>query len=98
MKVSELRDFLARYNPSAEVYLVTQERGPHESLIAGIATREEVVAREKAAEVKDPDDGYSHGRWTVTDRELPQDDVFIVEGRHMRFATWEALWAAVSKR
>ena len=81
MKVRELRALLEQCDQNGDVYVVTQELGAAETLLAGVVTRAEVAAA---------DDRDARG-----DDGLPQGDVFLCEGHYVRFARVGALTRAL---
>lgn len=87
MKVHELIEMLEGLSPDAEVLIMSQENWPFENAVRGVRgviTRAGMVAADEFG-----DDGeepeYGEG--------CAPDDVFLVEGRQLRYgckAAWEA--------
>ena len=80
MKVRELIEILEDMNPDAEVLTMSQPNWPFEYAIAGVTTREEMDAGQEDDDERDYPPGIS------------DDDVFIVEGRQLRYGSksaWE---------
>ena len=93
MGVQELIDLLSDLDPDAEVYVMSQETYPFENALAGVAVREDFIdAEDEDEESEDADEGpvSSHERWSASDRQLPRNDVFLLEGRQLRYGSREA--------
>lgn len=80
MKVAELIDILQEMDPDAEVIIGSQENWPFECAIAGVTTREEVLA----AQDRDEEPAYAEGTGPT--------DVFIVEGEQLRYGS-KLMWS-----
>ncbi len=78
MKVGELLEMLEQYDDDAEVLLRTQEAWPFENSVAGVVQRQEI---------HDEDSDESGDK-------LNQDDVFLLEGKQLRYGT-KAAWGMV---
>lgn len=83
MKVKELIEILEGMNPEAEVYTMSQKQWPFENVVKAVVERDlfEEVDREEE-DAKAQEDPY-YRRKTV-------DDVFIVEGKQIRYGNKEA--------
>jgi hypothetical protein len=80
MQVRDLIELLEDQDPDAEVLIMTQESWPFENAIAGVAAREEIAERDEDEEDDDEEDGTAGS------------DVFIVEGRQLRYGS-KAAWS-----
>jgi len=89
MNVRELIELLEEQDPDAEVLIMSQENGPFENAVAGVAVREEMI--------EDDDD--------LTDEESEEpryergtaaNDVFIVEGEQLRYGS-KAAWRVATR-
>lgn len=84
MKVQDLIDILSEQDPDAEVLLMTQQSWPFEFSVAGVTCRSELVdddggeADEDGKPSGSPDDGTQ------------PSDVFLVEGRQLRYGNANA--------
>lgn len=86
MKVRDLIEILEDQDPDAEVLIMSQENWPFENAIAGIAVREEIVENDEDLD----DDEREETRY---EKGTAPNDVFIVEGRQLRYgskAAWDA--------
>jgi hypothetical protein len=77
MKVQDLIDILSEQDPDAEVLLMTQQSWPFEYSIAGVTCRSELVG----------DDGEDSSE---SDDGTKPEDVFLVEGRQLRYGNANA--------
>jgi hypothetical protein len=82
MQVRDLIELLEDQDPEAEVLIMTQESWPFENAIAGVAAREEIV--ECDAGEGEREEGTA------------PNDVFIVEGRQLRYGS-KAAWNAARR-
>ncbi len=95
MKVSKLIELLSDLDPDADVYVMSQRSYPFENSLDGLTIREDFVDcdddDEEAnddAEAPGPDD-----RWSAPESKLPRNDVFLLEGRQLRYGSsvaWDA--------
>jgi hypothetical protein len=88
MTVSELIEILQDMDPSARVLIMSQQTWPFENAVVGVTIREEIM-RADAEEDGDEDDveiEYDEGTAAT--------DVFIVEGRQLRYGSKTA-WDCV---
>jgi hypothetical protein len=87
MKVSELIEILEDMDPDAQVLIMSQENWPFENAVAGVALREEMVEEDEDLDDEEREEPeYERG--------TAANDVFIVEGRQLRYgskAAWDAL-------
>jgi hypothetical protein len=95
MKVSELIELLSDLDPDAEVYMMSQRNYPFEVALEGVTVREDF--HECDDEDKDSDDDAEapapDDRWSAPESRLPRNDVFLLEGRQLRYgssAAWDA--------
>ena len=89
MKVHELIEILQDMDPEADVYVMAQESWPFEHRIRGVCQRQDFTDADPEADAP-PEDG---DRWGASESQLPQNDVFIVEGGQVRYgakAAWDA--------
>ena len=91
MKVHELIEILQDMDADADVWLMTQQNYPFEHSIAGVAQRGDW------AEDDETDEPWTdRDRWGASESQLPQNDVFIVEGGQVRYGA-KAAWDAVRR-
>lgn len=86
MKVRELIEILEDQDPDAEVLIMSQENWPFENAVAGVTAREE-LANEDGDDADDDSDEPRCEEGTAA------NDVFIVEGRQLRYGSrtaWDA--------
>ena len=84
MKVNELIEILQEMNPEAEVLVMSQQSWPFENTLAGVCQRQDLVDEGEL----DESAGEDCLRNTVQDTpELPASDVFLVEGRQLRYGS-----------
>ena len=101
MKVSDLMEFLEGCDPDADVLFVSQPGWPFENSIGGMTTRAEVECQERADSGDDNEDESPNVR-EVEDRTATgfngetakSNDVFLVEGRQVRYGS-KAAWNVV---
>ena len=91
MKVRELIEILEELDPEASVYIMSQSSWPFEVAIHGVTVREEFTERDE----DDDEDGEAtpashYDRWSAPAESLPMNDVFIVEGRQLRYGSKDA--------
>jgi hypothetical protein len=83
MKVSELIEILEEQNPDAEVLVMSQESWPFEMGIHGVTTRDEILRAnsdgDDGDDADDDDEELADG--------LARSDVFLVEGRQLRYGS-----------
>ena len=91
MKVSELIELLEKQDPDAEVILQQQPGWPMEYTLGGVTTRDEVLRAE--AEQRDDDAEDPHG----LENGRARNDVFLVEGSHLRYGAKTA-WDVATRR
>lgn len=82
MKVNELIEILQEMNPEAEVLVMSQQSWPFENTLAGVCERKDLVEDGE----QDEPDGEDDRRGTA-DEQLPASDVFLVEGRQLRYGS-----------
>lgn len=89
MKVSELIELLEEQDPDAEVLVMSQPNWPFELSLAGVTTREEMLRADR-----DEDDaGDDEPRF---ERGTAKNDVFLVEGEHLRYGSKTA-WSVATR-
>lgn len=94
MTVAELIERLQDCDPEAEVRTMTQESWPFENAIRGVAVREDFANAECDC-TRHADEPHQEGcaaEGEDTRDEGATNDVFIVEGRQLRYgnkAAWE---------
>ena len=79
MKVKELMDILEEQDPDAEVLIMGQESWPFENGIHGVTVRSEIEESEEDEDDETPAERRPDGR--------AANDVFIVEGRQLRYGS-----------
>jgi len=84
MKVAELIAILEGMDPDAEVLIGSQENWPFEYSLAGVTSREEMLA----AADSDEEPSYEIG--------TTGSDVFRVEGRQLRYGS-NLMWRAIRR-
>jgi hypothetical protein len=77
MQVRDLIELLEDQDPDAEVLIMTQQSWPFENAVAGVASREEIA---------ECDEGEAE-----REEGTAPNDVFIVEGRQLRYGA-KAAW------
>ena len=95
MKVSELIELLSDLDPDAEVYMMSQRNYPFEVALDGVTVREDFVECDDEDDDSDDEDEApsAHDRWSTPESRLPRNDVFLLEGRQLRYgssAAWDA--------
>jgi hypothetical protein len=92
MKVYELREILDDLDSEADVYIMSQESWPFENDVVGVITRGDISSHEVDEDVE-ADEGVEaepwtdHDRWAAPESRLPATDVFLVEGRQLRYGS-----------
>lgn len=95
MKVSKLIELLSDLDPDADVYVMSQRSYPFENALDGVTIREDFVDCDDD-DVEADDDPEAPGpddRWSAPESKLPRNDVFLLEGRQLRYgssAAWDA--------
>jgi hypothetical protein len=84
MKVAELIEILEGMDPDAEVLIGSAPAWPFEYAIAGVTTREDVLA-----ETEDENDPV------YEDNKAPSD-VFLLEGEQLRYGS-KLMWSAARR-
>ena len=79
MKVKELMEILEEQDPDAEVLIMGQESWPFENGIHGVTVRSEIEESDEDEDDETPAERRSDGR--------AANDVFIVEGRQLRYGS-----------
>jgi hypothetical protein len=82
MKVSELIDLLMKQDPDADVLVMSQPSWPFEMDLAGVTTREEMLRAER-----DEDGDGNHHEAPRLQRGTSNNDVFLVEGKQLRYGS-----------
>ena len=90
MKVSELIELLEEQDPDAEVILQEQAGYPMEYALLGVTTRDEVLRAEAEEREDGLEDKYG------LDGGRARNDVFLVEGSHLRYGC-KAAWAVATR-
>ena len=85
MTVSELIEILEEMDPEAEVLVMSQQSWPFENTLAGVCQRKDLIDE---GELDEPE-GEDSPRDTGGD-ELPASDVFLIEGRQLRYGSKSA--------
>ena len=83
MKVGELINYLEDYDEDAEVFIMSQQSWPFENTVSGVVAREEIVH-----ECENEEEGDEPKRDEAG--ELKPTDVFVLEGRQLRYGTKNA--------
>ena len=91
MKVHELIAILEDMDPDADVYLMSQESWPFEHSIVGVCQREDFTEADPDADAEAEPPPADGDRWAAPGSSLPMNDVFIVEGRQLRYGS-KAAW------
>jgi hypothetical protein len=95
MKVRELIEILEELDPEASVYIMSQQNWPFEVAIHGVTVREEFTETDDEDEDAEDEPTRNEGdRWSARPEALPRNDVFIVEGSHLRYGSKDAWDAA----
>ena len=90
MKVRDLIEILEDQDPDAEVLIMSQENWPFENAIAGVAMREDFVDDDEEDE---DDEAGTERRY---EKGTAPNDVFIVEGKQLRYGS-KAAWNAATR-
>ncbi len=85
MNVAELIEILEGMDPEAEVLIGSQENWPFEYSLAGVTSREEMLAAEADS---DEEPSYENG--------TAGSDVFLVEGQQLRYGS-KLMWSAARR-
>jgi hypothetical protein len=88
MTVSELIDLLQDLDPNARVLIMSQQSWPFENAVVGVTVREEVMRADADEEGDEEDLCIEYDEGTAA------TDVFIVEGRQLRYGS-KAAWDCV---
>ena len=84
MKVAELIDILEEMDPDAEVLMGSQENWPFEYSLAGVTSREEMLAEADS----DEEPSFENG--------TAGSDVFLVVGQQLRYGS-NLMWRAIRR-
>ncbi len=82
MKVNELIEILQEMDPEADVLVMSQQSWPFENTLAGVCQRSDLVEEDESDEAEGED-----GHRSTADEQLSPSDVFLVEGRQLRYGS-----------
>jgi hypothetical protein len=96
MKVRDLITILEGLDADADVFVMSQQGYAFEHAVAGVAVREDFTEGDEEdddGEEAELEERRAGDRWTARPQDLPSNDVFILEGRQLRYGCSDA-WRA----